>query len=477
NGEYLQEKSTISGEMTLGEEDLARAKDQHEFTKRLSKKGYATQSELEADRIAVTKATIAVNLAKEKMKVLEDFTYKRQMAEFQANAIEFERELTRVKLKAAAALAQYESTLSAQKLTAEVERSKLQKLQDQIDKCVIRAPRDGLVVYANTKSGRGSQEPQIYEGAKVRERQALIYLPDVSKMQVNVRVHESKIDLVREKLPAIIRVDALPGEKYHGIVSTVSLVPMSGNWPNINLKEYATIVSIQDDLSQVTSLKPGLTAEVDIFIEKLDSVLQVPVQAIIERGGKFFAFVASDDQVERREIKVGKTNTMVMEIQDGLNEGESVVLMPRSSLPKEIQALEAEFAAVAPTADSGVTVPKLESPAPGAGPQRGPGGPGGAGPGGPGSGGPGAGGPGGGGPGGSGGPGGRGGDPMAFFQKMDANGDGKLVESEMPERMRERFATMDANGDKSVDAEEFKKASANFRGRGPGGGGPPAAGG
>jgi hypothetical protein len=66
---------------------------------------------------------------------------------------------------------------------------------------------------------------------------------------------------------------------------------------------------------------------------------------------------------------------------------------------------------------------------------------------------------------------------MAFFQRMDANGDGKLVESEMPERMRERFATMDANGDKSVDAEEFKKASANFRGRGPGGGGPPAAGG
>ncbi|MGE5191877.1 MAG: hypothetical protein ACM3U2_05200, partial [Deltaproteobacteria bacterium] len=77
------------------------------------------------------------------------------------------------------------------------------------------------------------------------------------------------------------------------------------------------------------------------------------------------------------------------------------------------------------------------------------------------------------------GPGGRGGgDPLAFFQRLDQNGDGKVTEEEMPEFMKARFAAMDANGDKSIDKDEWQKAAATFQARGGGrrGGSPPGGG-
>lgn len=491
DGDLVQEKNTIQGEIELATEDLTRAEDKYAFTQRLIKKGYAKQSEVEADRVAVQKAKINLAVAKEKLDVLEKFTSKREIAEKEANAREYEREVARAKLKADAALAKYNADLSAAKLTFQVEKAKYDKILKQIEVCTIRAPRDGMVVYANTRSGgfRGGNEPLIYEGAKVKERQPIINLPDVHNMQVNARIHESKISMVREGLPATIHVDAKAGEVYHGVVDMVSLVPSSGNWPNFNLKEYITFIKITDDIEKVSELKPGLTAEVEILIDRLPSVLQAPVQSFVERGGKNFAWVLDGNKPKRREIKIGKSNDQVMEILDGLVEGDKVVQTPRTVLPKEIALLEEEVPAAAESPTAGLKTPE-GAPKPGGAAGGGPGagrGPRGGGSQGERAGSPGetAGAPGeGGGAEGRRGRGGRGGDPMAFFANLDKNSDGKLTEDELPEFMKARFATMDSNSDKVVDKDEWQKAAEAFRaggggrgGGGPRGGGRPEAGG
>lgn len=474
DGDYVQEKNTINGEKSLADEDLKRATDKYAFTQRLAKKGYAKLSEVEADRVALEKAKISLAVAEEKMKVLEEFTYKRQIAELNANSTEYERELERVKLKAKAAIAKYTADLNAAKLTYEVEKSKYEKIHRQLDVCTIKAPRDGLVVYVNTRSGgfRGSQEPLIYEGAKVKERQPIINLPDVTNMQVNARIHESKIAMVRENLPATIHLDARAGEVYHGEISNVSQVATSGNWPNVNLKEYVTLIKLTDEQSKVSQLKPGMTAEIEILIDRIDDVLQAPVQSFVERGGRYFAWMHEGGKLARKEVKIGKSNDQMTQIVEGLSEGDRLVQTPRTVLPKEIAQLEQDVPVTVETPANKMKLP--EAPAPGRG---GPGGPGGPGPGGPGGRGP-------GGPGGSpgetpegGGRGGGRGDPVAFFQRLDKNGDGKVTEDEMPEFMKERFAAIDTNSDKSIDQEEWAKAAAAFGGRRGGRGGPPGAGG
>jgi HlyD family secretion protein len=482
-GDYVQEKDTIDGEIKLAQEEVTRAEDKFTFTKRLAKKGYAKQSEVEADRVALQKANIGLQVAEKKMEVLQEYTKERQEAELEANAKEFKRELERVELKAKAALAKYEADLKAAQRTYEVERAKYDKLVDQIKVCKIYAKRDGMVVYVNTRSGgfRGSQEPLIYEGAKVKERQPIINLPDVTHMQVNARIHESKISMVRIGLPATIHLDAQAGETFRGEVGMVSLVPTSGNWPNVNLKEYITFIKLTDDIDKVSQLKPGMTAEIEILIDRLASVLQAPVQSFVERGGRHFAWVLVNNKLTRREVKVGKSNEQMMEIVDGLSEGDRLAQTPRTVLPKEISQLETDVPATVESATTGLKTPEAAPPAggPGVPGGRGRGGRSGRGRGGeegsPGDGG-GAGGP----PMAGGGEGRRGGgggfDPAQRFAALDKNSDGKVTEDEADDRMKARFAQMDANGDKAIDKDEFIKAMEAFRNSRGGGGGPPGGG-
>lgn len=458
-GEYEQLRKTCEGDIQLATVDLTRAEDQYKFSKQQAMKGYATQTKLEGDRVTVEKAKITLDKAREALRVLEDFDKERQLKERQANADEFVRELERVKIKAEGYVAQMEATYNASRLIHANEQKKLDQMNNQIANCTIKAPQDGLVVYANERSSRGGSggDVVIAEGTQVRERQAIINLPDVSKMRVNARIHESKIDKCREGLPVQIKVEAQPGEIYKGEVDNVSLVPLSGSFPNYNLKEYATTIAIKDDPEKVLKLKPGLTAEVEILVDQIESCLQVPIQGIVEQADKHFAFVVSAEQkVVRRELKTGRTNEVMIEVKDdgGLVEGDQVVLNPRATLPKEIMQLEADFPGKkggvsekfgdgkppavrdGSPAEGGVDVAAAKKKA-----QQGQS---------------------------------KGAfDPVAMFTRSDKNGDGKLSEDELSERMRPRFAEIDKNGDKFIDQAEFAAAP---RGGGPGGG-PPGGGG
>src|SRR5207245_2184698 len=68
-----------------------------------------------------------------------------------------------------------------------------QEIEDQIKKCVLTAPQDGIVVYNVPDPSRSSQQPVIAQGEPVREGQLLLRLADLTKMQVHVRIHEALV--------------------------------------------------------------------------------------------------------------------------------------------------------------------------------------------------------------------------------------------------------------------------------------------
>ena len=339
-GEYPQQEKELSGEVALAEEESLRAVENYEFSRNMVKKGYKTPNEAEADRIAVRSAELKLQQAREKLKVLTEYTRKREIAELTANATEFERELERVKLKAKAAEAQAEAEFDAAKLTFDVEQQKLERSNKLIEACQIYAPQAGEVVYANDEGGRRSEGVQIEEGAQVRERQAIVKLPDTSQMQVESRIHESLIGRIREGLPAIIRVDAYPDRKFSGRVGRVSSVPMSGRFPNYDLREYETDIFLTGGADVVDDLRPGLTAQIKILVDQRDDVLQVPQQAVVRVGSKKVAFVDAGGTPQVRYLELGSVNDSYAEVLDGLAEGDRVVLNPKSQFPDEILELQ-----------------------------------------------------------------------------------------------------------------------------------------
>lgn len=435
-GDYEQQEHSLEGNVAIAQEELARAQETQAFTAIQVKKGYASQNELEASRIAVKQASLKVQGASELLTVLQNFTRDRTLAELEANAEESKRELKRVELKAESARTQCEKQLEAAQLTYDVEREKLDRWQRQIDACTLRAPQAGEVVYATNGSngGRRSEPVPIEAGATIRERQAIINLPDVTQMKVDCRVHESLIGAISKGIKARIRVDAYPDEIFNGEVGHVSSVPMSGNWPNFDLREYPTEVVIVDDVEKVRKLRPGLTTQVELLVDNRPRVLQVPMQSVITIADKQVAFVFHKGAHESRIVKVGKANQSHLEILEGLKEGERVVLNPRSQFATEISQLENDFNINKSEDDqkfaaAASSLPKAEAAGGKPGKPAGPDGPGGEGA--PRS--------------------GR--NPGAFFAQLDKNQDGSLTPDEVNDA--ERFARMDKNGDGKVTREEL----------------------
>ncbi len=469
-GDFEQQKNELRSQVSLQQETTAQALEQYEFTKRLVKKGFKTQNDLETTRIGWEKEKNNLAVAQDKLRVLEKYAYDRTITELQANAAEFKLELKRVDLKGKAALDVKNSDLLARKRTYEVELDRHERMNAQIKECKIYAPQDGQVIYANTRDGRSSDSVLIEVGASVRERQALVTLPDLNEMKVNARIHESRISLVKPGLTVKVKVDAYADEEFQGIVNSVASVPSStGSSFMRDIKEYEAVVRLLDDAAKVSRLRPGLNAALEILVESRDEILQAPIQSVLTIVGQQVAFVLRNNKVELVDVKIGQTNDRMIEILTGLNEGDRVVMNPRTHFEKEIKALEAkliqEQAEKPPEQrDPAVIKPAETSPA-----ATRPGGPGTDQPN---AGGPGAGGgtPGGSGPGSGGSAGGF--NPLAMFERMDADKDGKLQSAEWSDRFRERAATLDVDKDGVITLEEFKTGMAAMGGGRPGGGGP-----
>src|SRR5262245_39208831 len=212
-GEYLQDKRNYEGEVLLADEELRRAEARLQYSERLQTKGYVSTAEVEADRVAVIKARNTLNTAKEKVRVLEEFSRERQIAELSSNAEETERELERTKRSQASAVAKAESEFRGTTATAAVEKNLLEKLKQQLDRCEVTAPEDGILVYDRNRpwdtSGR------IQPGGIVHFQRVLFTLPDLSQMQVKVKIHESSVKKVKAGQKAEIRADAYAGAVLH----------------------------------------------------------------------------------------------------------------------------------------------------------------------------------------------------------------------------------------------------------------------
>lgn len=448
-GEYQQAVEELEGTIKQDEEQLAIAEESYEKTRDQARRGYTNLNALEAARVAVSQKKIALALSRSKLKLLRKFTKKRTEAELQQTAEDTVRETQRAKLEGEAAMAGLVADRDARELTLSVEEEKLAQTLQQIKACRLIAPQQGEVVYASQQSRR-SEPVIIEEGATVRERQAIINLPDLEQMKIDARIHESRISRVMIGQPVEISVDALPNTTYHGVLETVSSVPVPGSWPNTDLKEYEAAIRITDDKELVRKLKPGMTAEIRIIVDdRQEDVLQIPVQSVLSIANRFFAYVAVKGEIERREIKVGDANDEYMEILDGIAEGERVVMNPRTHFSREINEMEVRLLGEQEDNRERTRVPERPAggapgkPAAGgpptAGAARGGGGPGGAG----------------------GGPGGGGGrpSPEAIISQLDKNKDGVVTKDESD--MRGRFDQVDADGDGKITVEELKKSFAS----------------
>lgn len=208
---------------------------------------------------------------------------------------------------------------------AKMAKRGLDRVSERMGGATILAPAPGLVVLSKTYDS-GSRRP-IREGDDVDPREALCQLPDLSSMLVRVQVGEADAPKVTLGMPVLIRLEAAPKKIYHGSVKGISALATEGNpWeggtPGKRNFEVQVAVTERDP----STIKPGMTADVEFIVDQLKSALFVPIESVIEQNGKTFAFIREGSQYEKVPVKTGKTNDNFICITHGLKAGQTVAL-------------------------------------------------------------------------------------------------------------------------------------------------------
>lgn len=439
-GTFVQELQGLDAEVTIAMENLRGAENQFEYTQKMFRKGFVTKLQLEADEFAVKRSKLELSQSETKRKVLVDFT-KEKMLEDLRSAVK----------TATSGVMQKQSALS-------LEKRSLDRITEQFKNCVIVAPKPGMVVYHKNPSRWGrSTGTQIEEGATVREHQAIVKLPDFTKMQVKVSVHESKVQQLDIGDRASITIQGY-NEPLSGVVVEIANQPEQASWFQAKIKEYATIVKI-DEIPP--GMVPGMSAEVVIDVEERSDVLRLPVESVIEIGGKFFAWTSGTEGYEKKSLEVIRstkgdarvlTDSKFIAVNAGVQENDVVVLNPRDAVLEAKSLILADEEQQAKEKSSAVAANKVKTGGSGGGAAKGSKKKSGRPAGGRKT---------------AGERGGSGGfTGAAMLKAMDKDSDGKVSKDEAPERMKGTFDGYDTNSDGFLDTAELDKMVAAFKNRG-----------
>ena len=185
-------------------------------------------------------------------------------------------------------------------------------LRRQREDMYLRAPRAGVIGYRNVEAGE-----IVSAGTKV------FSLVDNSHLNVDCTLAESDAAILKPGMEVEVTIDAL-GADYPGKIVYVS--PAMDD----TSKTYQVRIELETDSDE---MKAGLFAHTAIDILQRRATLCVPKEAVLSRNGRQMLFVVdANGKVESREVKIGLMNDAEVEILDGIEPGDTVVVTNQDKL-------------------------------------------------------------------------------------------------------------------------------------------------
>ena len=234
---------------------------------------------------------------------------------------------------------------------AEQAKAALKQARDDLSKTTIYSPMAGTVTDLNKEQGEiaiGSQfQPDV-----------ILVVADLSEMEAQVNVDENDIVQIGIGQEAEITVDALPDQVLKGKVSEIA---NSANASAAGTAEQKTEFEIKIAISEPPqTLRPGMTATADVFTKTNENALSVPIACVAVRtvdqlakkgedvkkaeetykadkdGFVEIVFVIDAGKAVAHPVKTGIQSDELIEIVDGLKEGEEVVTGSYRAISKDL---------------------------------------------------------------------------------------------------------------------------------------------
>ena len=318
--ESVNEMQRLTGDVQLKKENVQQTRDDFEDKRRLAKEGILSTSSVMRAETRLQRTDRELDLAIGAAELNERYEHPGSLIQMRAWVRNGQREIERTDLVngLASKMAEFQ-TLSFRKYRAGWQQY-VDYLQHSIAACTMRAPKAGQVVY----SGEDSDD-RIEVGRTAHYKQKMFSILDRSQLTVVGRVSERYFYTLRTGQPVDVTVAAVPGRVFRGTVNWLSNFAVAYSRFTPHLRYHRVEILLDDDEAS-DRLFPGMTAEVEIVVDRRDEVMQVPVDAVFQHNGDYAVIVKNGQSLTRRVVKIGPANERFIEIVSGLESDEEVVI-------------------------------------------------------------------------------------------------------------------------------------------------------
>lgn len=230
----------------------------------------------------------------------------------------------------------------------------LRELQTSLSRTTIKSPVSGVISLLNVEAGERVVGTIQMTGTE------MMRIANLNAMEVQVEISENNILKVQEGDSVDIEVDAYFDRTFKGVVTEIANTASNSTGSasqaallsstqvtnfickiRINPASYSDILSNENKYA----FRPGMSATVDIFTNKVEDVLTVPIQAVTARENEDeendeieeVVFVLEADTLRKVVVETGIQDDKNIHILSGLNENETIVTGPYSILSKELE--------------------------------------------------------------------------------------------------------------------------------------------
>ena len=196
--------------------------------------------------------------------------------------------------------------------------SEVAALKKGIKSLTLIAPREGMVVYGNDSQGN-----KIKEGQSVFMGDAVLSIPDLNHMQVNMTIPEVEASRVKLGQKLKIRLDANPDKVFYGKIIELGAVFRHKN-QDVPLVVFDAVASI--DEADTDLMRPGMTAKIAIDIANEKQELLLSLDAVHYEAGQAYVLLPSLFGESKQAVTIGTIGKELVSINTGLDVGQEVLL-------------------------------------------------------------------------------------------------------------------------------------------------------
>ncbi|WP_164503686.1 efflux RND transporter periplasmic adaptor subunit [Pleionea sediminis] len=201
----------------------------------------------------------------------------------------------------------------------------LEETQETLNKTRISAPIDGVLTSLDVAIGE-----TVVSGTMNMIGSSIMTISNENSLVTEVYVDEADAAALVIGLPVEVFVIASPNTPLKGRVSFIANT--AKRRPGRNNLSFAVEIAL-DDVSH-SFLRPGMSCRAEIFTNKLDSVLALPLSAIMfsEAESKYYVFVNDNGTAKKVSVKVGTSDDQMQQMISGVTQGQQVLVGPAKIL-------------------------------------------------------------------------------------------------------------------------------------------------